>query len=114
MATDVGLFMYKQAEFLAPYRARSNVEATFSAVKAEVRWVGSIEESDRAGQRGALQGALFQSLDACSCDARAWNRTVVQGVVSDLTTEEHRNVRAAVRFLRSRCGGWVPLSRCFG
>ncbi len=28
-----GLFLYKQAEFLAHYHARSNVEATFSAVK---------------------------------------------------------------------------------
>jgi transposase len=28
-----GLFMYQQAEFLAHYHARSNVEATFSAVK---------------------------------------------------------------------------------
>ncbi len=28
-----GLFMYKQADFLAHYHARSNVEATFSAMK---------------------------------------------------------------------------------
>jgi transposase len=28
-----GLFMYKQADFLAHYHARSNVESTFSAVK---------------------------------------------------------------------------------
>lgn len=28
-----GLFMYKQAEFLAHYHARSNVESTFSAIK---------------------------------------------------------------------------------
>jgi transposase len=30
-----GLFMYKQAEFLAHYHARSNVEATFAAVKSK-------------------------------------------------------------------------------
>jgi hypothetical protein len=33
------------------------------------------------------------------------------GVVSDLTAEEQKNVRAAVRFLRVRCGGWVPLTK---
>ena len=31
--------------------------------------------------------------------------------MSDLTAEEQRNVRAAVRFLRVRCGGWVPLTK---
>jgi hypothetical protein len=31
--------------------------------------------------------------------------------VSDLTPDEQRNVRAAVRFLRIRCGGWVPLTK---
>lgn len=31
--------------------------------------------------------------------------------MSDLTVEEQRNVRAAVRFLRVRFGGWVPLTK---
>ena len=31
--------------------------------------------------------------------------------MSDLTAEEQKNVRAAIRFLRIRCGGWVPLSK---
>jgi hypothetical protein len=31
--------------------------------------------------------------------------------VSDLTPEEQKNVRAAVRFLRVRCGGWMPLTK---
>lgn len=30
---------------------------------------------------------------------------------SDLTTAEQANVRAALRFLRMRCGGWAPLAR---
>ena len=31
--------------------------------------------------------------------------------MSDLTKEEQANVRAAVRFLRFRCGGWLPLAK---
>lgn len=31
--------------------------------------------------------------------------------MSDLTKEEQTNVRAAIRFLRVRCGGWVQLSK---
>jgi hypothetical protein len=31
--------------------------------------------------------------------------------VSDLTTDEQKNVRTAVRFLRVRCGGWRPLAK---
>ena len=29
----------------------------------------------------------------------------------DLTKEEQTNVRAALRFLRVRCGGWEPLAK---
>jgi hypothetical protein len=28
-----------------------------------------------------------------------------------LTTEEQAHVRAALRFLRARCGGWAPLAK---
>jgi hypothetical protein len=31
--------------------------------------------------------------------------------VSDLTAQEQANVRTALRFLRSRCGGWAPLGK---
>jgi hypothetical protein len=31
--------------------------------------------------------------------------------VSDLTAEEQKNVRAALRFLWARCGGWKPLGK---
>jgi hypothetical protein len=30
---------------------------------------------------------------------------------SDLTTAEQTHVRAALRFLRARCGGWAPLAK---
>lgn len=30
---------------------------------------------------------------------------------SDLTPQEQTNVRAAIRFLHARCGGWVPLGK---
>jgi hypothetical protein len=33
---------------------------------------------------------------------------------ADLTTKEQANVRAALQFLRSRCGGWEPLSKAIG
>jgi len=33
---------------------------------------------------------------------------------SDLTSKEQANVRAALRFLRARCGGWVPLGKALG
>lgn len=29
----------------------------------------------------------------------------------DLTTKEQAHVRAALRFLRARCGGWAPLAK---
>lgn len=31
--------------------------------------------------------------------------------MSDLTTQEQAHVRAALRFLRARCGGWEPLAK---
>jgi hypothetical protein len=31
--------------------------------------------------------------------------------MSDLSTKEQENVRAALRFLRSRCGTWVGLAK---
>ena len=31
--------------------------------------------------------------------------------MSDLTAEEQKNVRAALRFLRARCGGWRPVAK---
>jgi hypothetical protein len=31
--------------------------------------------------------------------------------VADLTPAEQKNVRTALRFLRSRCGGWAPLGK---
>lgn len=31
--------------------------------------------------------------------------------MSDLTAEEQKNVRAAIRFLRIGCGGWMQLSK---
>lgn len=31
--------------------------------------------------------------------------------MSDLTSKEQANVRAALQFLRSRCGGWEPLAK---
>jgi hypothetical protein len=30
---------------------------------------------------------------------------------SDLTSAEQAHVRAAIRFLRARCGGWAPLAK---
>lgn len=30
---------------------------------------------------------------------------------SDLTADEQKNVRAALRFLRARCGGWKPVAK---
>jgi transposase len=43
-----GLFMYKQAEFLAHYHARSNVESTFSAVKR--KFGGSVRSKNATAQ----------------------------------------------------------------
>ena len=31
--------------------------------------------------------------------------------MSDLTAKEQANVKAALRFLRVRCGGWEPLAK---
>lgn len=31
--------------------------------------------------------------------------------MADLTTQEQTHVRTALRFLRSRCGGWEPLAK---
>lgn len=31
--------------------------------------------------------------------------------MSDLNAKEQANVRAALQFLRSRCGGWEPLAK---
>lgn len=33
---------------------------------------------------------------------------------ADLTGKEQANVRAALQFLRSRCGGWEPLAKAIG
>lgn len=43
-----GLFMYKQADFLAHYHARSNVESTFSAVKR--KFGGSVRSKNATSQ----------------------------------------------------------------
>ena len=43
-----GLFMYKQADFLAHYHARSNVESTFSAVKR--KFGGSVRSKSPVAQ----------------------------------------------------------------
>ncbi len=43
-----GLFMYKQAEFLAHYHARSNVEAAFSAMKR--KFGGSVRSKNQTAQ----------------------------------------------------------------
>jgi transposase len=43
-----GLFMYKQADFLAHYHARSNVESTFSAVKR--KFGGSVRSKNATAQ----------------------------------------------------------------
>jgi transposase len=64
-----GLFMYKQPEFLAHYHRRSNVESTFSMMKAEVRRIGALQALHRTGQRGAVQGALPQPVCARALDA---------------------------------------------
>jgi hypothetical protein len=34
--------------------------------------------------------------------------------VSDLTTEEQKNVRTAIRFLRARCGTWANVAKVLG
>jgi len=31
--------------------------------------------------------------------------------MSDLTAQEQANVRAAIMFLRAKCGGWAPLAK---
>jgi len=51
--------MHKQADFLAHYHARSNVESTFSAVKRRRRW--------RAG-REVPAGRRARTLRARSLD----------------------------------------------
>ena len=33
---------------------------------------------------------------------------------SDLSAEEQKNVRTALKFLRARCGGWEALGRILG
>ncbi len=33
---------------------------------------------------------------------------------TDLTAKEQTHVRAALQFLRTRCGGWVPLAKALG
>lgn len=33
---------------------------------------------------------------------------------TDLTPSEQANVRTALRFLRTRCGGWAPLAKVLG
>ena len=32
----------------------------------------------------------------------------------DMTSDEQKNVRTALRFLRARCGGWEPLAKLLG
>ncbi len=38
------------------------------------------------------------------------SRPATTGGLGDLTKQEQTNVRTALRFLRSRCGGWKPLA----
>jgi hypothetical protein len=35
----------------------------------------------------------------------------MMSTATDLTAQEQAHVRAALRFLRSRCGGWAPLGK---
>jgi transposase len=69
-----GLFMYKQAEFLAHYHQRSNVESTFSAMK---RLLGGAVRSKRfVAQRNEVL-----------CKALAYNLTVLVHAMHELGVE---------------------------
>ena len=80
VAPHVGPLHVPQAEFLAHYHARSNVESTFGAMKRKFGASVRSKNPDGAGERGALQGALLQPLDARPRDARAGHRAELPGL----------------------------------
>ena len=66
-----GLFMYKQPEFLAHYHARSNVEATFSAVKR--KFGGSVRSKNPVAQ-----------VNEVLCKALCFNLSVLVHAIHEL------------------------------
>jgi transposase len=62
-------FAFNREEFLTHYHRRSNVEATFSAIKRVFGDHGAEQDPDRPGKRGAPQGALPQHPHAGARDS---------------------------------------------
>ena len=113
------MFLYRQDEFLAHYHKRSNVESTFSAIK---RKFGGAVRSKRftAQVNEVLCKILCHNLSVPrSRDARAWDRAHFRGgggvrsesFKTDLTPEEQRNVRTALRYLHTNSRRWKVLGR---
>jgi hypothetical protein len=63
-----------------------------------------------------VQGPLPQPGVPGSCDPRTWDRAGLRNVacVIDLTDTEQANVRAAIRFLATRAGGWKVIAAALG
>ena len=61
-------------EFLQHYHKRSNVETTFHMIKSKVWSTLAESDTDRAGQRSLMQGALSQPVRSDSIGSRIGNR----------------------------------------
>jgi hypothetical protein len=87
----------------------------------EVRCRAPEQAARGAGERGPLEVPLLQPLHARPLDLRVQHRAEVlvaaehdEGSVhvnTDLTPAEQTHVRTALRFLRSRCGGWAQVGK---
>jgi transposase len=77
-----GYFMYKQAEFLAHYHARSNVEATFSAVKR--KFGGSVRSKNPTAQ-----------VNEVLCKALCFNLSMLVHAIHELNVEVQFPARVA-------------------
>jgi len=113
-----GLFLYRSDEFMAAYHKRSNVEATFSAIKR--KFGGSVRSKKYVAQvNEILCKVLCHNLRLASltrCTSLGSSRTLGLGSrgVIDLTTVEHANVLVALRHLRVQIGGRRPLANGLG
>jgi hypothetical protein len=112
------VFLDRQDEFLAHYHQRSNVESNFSAIK---RKFGGAVRSKRftAQVNEILCKVLCHNLSMLVHAMHELDRAALRAIgdgarVINLSTEEQERVRAAMRFLRVRAGGWKGLAPALG
>jgi len=114
-------FSLKSEDFLKHYHRRSNVESAMWMIKS--KFGGAVRSKLPTAQTNEVLAkvlchnltCIIHAVTEFGIDAEfgkpaAPTLSLVRPV-TDLTPKEQAHVRTALRFLRRRAGGWVPLSK---